>query len=407
MKNFALYIIIATLILFTTLIYLNVDDEATSIVTDTTGEGTTVELWVQDSFSGSDSYFNDLIHSYESKNPSINFNLDIINGTDDQVYNYISEKILNGNTPDILLLSLNNYNSFATESKLHPLNLYLDTFEDDYFLPSVYANAEYQGSLYGLSYYLDPEIIVYNKSYTQDLGNFLDKPLTSTDIFLDHLQELNAYYQGRNQPVSPLSIPTLIKDGRYIGTLFGTHNMVDGSEANKSQVLATLYTASDQTHYDYNKLSAHNFFDGHIVYSIEPLSLIYKEIENDYNIKEAYGVVPVTSEALVKGTQHYAAIYHSSGNLDTSMDFLDLFFSEDEISKRYRFHSLPIICHSKRHLLTLDDRYNNINVWQYLENSTHFKLSPDAKASNTLIDDGYEAILYPSTKEEQGSQTYE
>lgn len=391
MKNFIFYLIISLLSLLGILLFVNSQSSNQEILFKYENEDINVKdtlyILVQDSFIGSDRYFDNLIKDFEFQN-NINVNLDIVSGSDEQVYNYISKRILNGYPPDILLLSLNNYNAFATENRLLSLTDYLNNYEENYFIPSVYSDSYYNNNIYGLAYYIDPEVLVYNK----EIANTINFNINST---INNIGSLLEYYQTiQSEDIELISIPTLIKNGSYIRTVFGSP-YINTNSYNQLEGLKQLASSPAYLPYDYSKLSAHSFFNGDskTLSSIEPLSLIYAKTSNDYSLKNKISIAKISPTVSTNSNKQYISIYSNSNKKNLCFSFLDLFLSENEILNRYKFYNIPVINYSNKDFYLNDTRFDNTNLWYYLENAFHYPISPNSVTENALIDTLYENTI--------------
>lgn len=395
MKYFVHYLAIAG-ILIALVFYLNSHSLQNDPLPKTMEDKLTI--WVQDSFNGSETYFETLAKTYEEKYPQNKIEILVIQGSDDHVYNIITKKTLNGVIPDVLLLSTQNYNTFATEKKLESMDAYLATYPTNYFLPSVYEDAYYKNQLFGLAYTIDPEVFVYNKDHLNTISDFEENMLDSSSEFLSLAQRLQVRCTAPSTVA--LSIPTLTQHGAYVNTLLGFKEVLPTCDIPQLNQLAYLYASHPQTAYNYNKNSSHNFFAHETLLSIEPLSLVYSSISTDYNLKETIGIFPIGQMLQVHADKSYATIFKASDKKTQAKAFLDLLFSEQEIVQRYRFYDLPVICYSKQPLFVNSLKFNNTNVWPYLVQNRHLPLSTHYTQDLAFIDNLYESKIYTSFSSE-------
>ena len=135
-----------------------------------TEKPSTLNIWVQESLTQEELYFDKAIKRFESYNPSIKIDLSFIEGSDLKVSNYINTSLLNQSYPDIIISSSHNFNSLATEGLLYDLNDYIKTYEENYFFDSILKNGIYNNNLYGVSYDINPEVLVYRKDFLTSIN---------------------------------------------------------------------------------------------------------------------------------------------------------------------------------------------------------------------------------------------
>lgn len=344
-------------------------------------------VWIQESFAGSDTYFNELISKFEKFNPEVTITYEIIKGTDYGTYKYITNHLINGNSPDLLLLSVSNYNTFATEYTLMDLNPYEDIYSS--LIPSTYRHAAYNGQLYGIAYFLDPEILVYNIHH---LSSNIQIPngFSSNEGFLDYVVELNTIYKENDLDYHSFSVPSLISNSEFVRSL----QLVD-SEGNMNftlfRRLQELYKEQNLSPYYYNKDIYHPFFTNATTISLEPLSLVYGQIDSNYAMNESIGILPLKEDGLVfsHSQSHYISIYKETRQPDLALAFMAFFLTDTEIRNRYKYYNVPIISQSLKDEFIQDSSYSNGHIWNYLEQAYHFPLDPNASLINATIDDTY------------------
>ncbi len=399
MNKFLLYLIISAIIIIAFLFPKNPTQPQITIQNNQNKK--TINLWVQYSFPGIDAYFDDFILSYEKTHSNTDVKLNILKGTDNQVYNYITEKILNGNTPDVLLLSLHNYNAFTTENRLLEMTNYIKAYDQDFFIPSSFENGIYRNNYFGIAYYIDPEIMVINQHLLPE-SHSADPNFKNTTELLNYLYTLNLSLDLSQREIDAFSIPSLISEGQFINSIMQTYDFQtddENSVLENNETFTLLKKLFDsQKIYDYTRKSSHPFFNDEAVFSLEPLSLIYDKINSNYSFKSKIDVLDISESDLVfsYSLHHYASVYSHTQMQAESFELLDLLFSETEIVNRYRFYNIPIICNNKKSIFINDTQFKNQYIWPYLENAHHYPISNEIVEHKQIIEQLFESSILPS-----------
>lgn len=349
-------------------------------------------LWVQEPFQNSDSYFNGLIHKYNKLYPNVTFNYEVLKGSDQRCYNYMMERLINGHIPDVLLLSHKNFKLFADQDKLLSLAYNLQSFSP--LLPSTYQKSSSDEIPFGIAYFLNPEILVYNKKH--DIPSHLSAPdeFTTSIELLAYMSKLQHYYNENNISYTAFSIPSLIENGEFILSLNNTPQKIE-DYSSTIMALLDLQEIQKTEAFSYSKKTFHPFFDASVTFSLEPLSLIYEHIDSNYNLKDAIGIYPLASSGLESShsKSHYISLFKDSKNISYAQAFLELFISDEEILNRYKFHKAPIISYSLKDHFIQDTNYDNVYIWDYLELSQPSMSTDQSQITTKEIDDYYNKAM--------------
>ncbi|WP_105616813.1 ABC transporter substrate-binding protein [Vallitalea okinawensis] len=399
MKKLVLFLFIFMLLLMELLLFNT--SSSNQLTSEQPSKDKELIIWIQESFPGSETYFNELCSKFTKFYPHINISFEIIKGSDLRAYKYMTDQLISGTSPDILLLSVANYNSFTTEDRLIDLSDYISS--DDSLLPSVVNNGLYQGSPYGIAYFLDPEILIYNTNHFEDDAFTIPSSFSTSDDLLKYMSSLNADYIKQEQSYYAFSIPSLISEGQFLRSLQDPVNTdkIDESILNSLQM---LYITQKAAPYNVDKSFSHPFFHNEVTFSLEPLSLVYEQINLNYNMNDSIGVFPIDLEQLVfsYSQSHYISIFSETDQLDDAKNLLDLFLSETEILNRYRFYNVPVISYELKEVFIEDPSYNNQYVWDYLEAAFHYPIDPMANSINTSFDHDYNSELYINSSSIRG-----
>ena len=361
-----------------------------------TEKPSTLNIWVQESLTQEELYFDKAIKRFESYNPSIKIDLSFIEGSDLKVSNYINTSLLNQSYPDIIISSSHNFNSLATEGLLYNLNDYIKTYEENYFFDSILKNGIYNNNLYGVSYDINPEVLVYRKDFLASINIDFPKGFNNIDELKNYLNSINELYSTDNLDKIPFSIPTIISDGEFILSLLNIKNSDYNSLLTSTlSTLRDMYTIFDINYYDYDKTGAHPFFLGKSALAIEPLSLIYSSIERDNNLKNKIGIVPIKNFDMKfsYSNNKYISILNKSNNISTSLDFLNFFLNSSEIWQRYRYLNTPIITTTLTEQFINDKSFDNATILDYVKESFTYPVSPDIYNELDNLDSTYDIKL--------------
>lgn len=356
----------------------------------------TLNIWVQESLTQEELYFDKAIKRFESYNPSIKIDLSFIEGSDLKVSNYINTSLLNQSYPDIIISSSHNFNSLATEGLLYDLNDYIKTYEENYFFDSILKNGIYNNNLYGVSYDINPEVLVYRKDFLTSINIDFPKGFNNIDELKNYLNSINELYSTDNLDKIPFSIPTIISDGEFILSLLNIKNSDYNSLlTNTLSTLRDMYTIFDINYYDYDKTGAHPFFLGKSALAIEPLSLIYSSIERDNNLKNKIGIVPIKNFDMKfsYSNNKYISILNKSNNISASLDFLNFFLNSSEIWQRYRYLNTPIITTTLTEQFINDKSFDNATILDYVKESFTYPVSPNIYNELDNLDSTYDIKL--------------
>lgn len=356
----------------------------------------TLNIWVQESLTQEELYFDKAIKRFESYNPSIKIDLSFIEGSDLKVSNYINTSLLNQSYPDIIISSSHNFNSLATEGLLYNLNDYIKTYEENYFFDSILKNGIYNNNLYGVSYDINPEVLVYRKDFLASINIDFPKGFNNIDELKNYLNSINELYSTDNLDKIPFSIPTIISDGEFILSLLNIKNSDYNSLLTSTlSTLRDMYTIFDINYYDYDKTGAHPFFLGKSALAIEPLSLIYSSIERDNNLKNKIGIVPIKNFDMKfsYSNNKYISILNKSNNISASLDFLNFFLNSSEIWQRYRYLNTPIITTTLTEQFINDKSFDNATILDYVKESFTYPVSPDIYNELDNLDSTYDIKL--------------
>lgn len=356
----------------------------------------TLNIWVQESLTQEELYFDKAIKRFESYNPSIKIDLSFIEGSDLKVSNYINTSLLNQSYPDIIISSSHNFNSLATEGLLYNLNDYIKTYEENYFFDSILKNAIYNNNLYGVSYDINPEVLVYRKDFLASINIDFPKGFNNIDELKNYLNSINELYSTDNLDKIPFSIPTIISDGEFILSLLNIKNSDYNSLLTSTlSTLRDMYTIFDINYYDYDKTGAHPFFLGKSALAIEPLSLIYSSIERDNNLKNKIGIVPIKNFDMKfsYSNNKYISILNKSNNISASLDFLNFFLNSSEIWQRYRYLNTPIITTTLTEQFINDKSFDNATILDYVKESFTYPVSPNIYNELDNLDSTYDIKL--------------
>lgn len=356
----------------------------------------TLNIWVQESLTQEELYFDKAIKRFESYNPSIKIGLSFIEGSDLKVSNYINTSLLNQSYPDIIISSSHNFNSLATEGLLYNLNDYIKTYEENYFFDSILKNAIYNNNLYGVSYDINPEVLVYRKDFLASINIDFPKGFNNIDELKNYLNSINELYSTDNLDKIPFSIPTIISDGEFILSLLNIKNSDYNSLLTSTlSTLRDMYTIFDINYYDYDKTGAHPFFLGKSALAIEPLSLIYSSIERDNNLKNKIGIVPIKNFDMKfsYSNNKYISILNKSNNISASLDFLNFFLNSSEIWQRYRYLNTPIITTTLTEQFINDKSFDNATILDYVKESFTYPVSPNIYNELDNLDSTYDIKL--------------
>lgn len=361
-----------------------------------TEKPSTLNIWVQESLTQEELYFDKAIKRFESYNPSIKIDLSFIEGSDLKVSNYINTSLLNQSYPDIIISSSHNFNSLATEGLLYNLNDYIKTYEENYFFDSILKNGIYNNNLYGVSYDINPEVLVYRKDFLASINIDFPKGFNNIDELKNYLNSINELYSTDNLDKIPFSIPTIISDGEFILSLLNIKNSDYNSLLTSTlSTLRDMYTIFDINYYDYDKTGAHPFFLGKSALAIEPLSLIYSSIERDNNLKNKIGIVPIKNFDMKfsYSNNKYISILNKSNNISASLDFLNFFLNSSEIWQRYRYLNTPIITTTLTEQFINDKSFDNATILDYVKESFTYPVSPDIYNELDNLDSTYDIKL--------------
>ena len=356
----------------------------------------TLNIWVQESLTQEELYFDKAIKRFESYNPSIKIDLSFIEGSDLKVSNYINTSLLNQSYPDIIISSSHNFNSLATEGLLYNLNDYIKTYEENYFFDSILKNGIYNNNLYGVSYDINPEVLVYRKDFLASINIDFPKGFNNIDELKNYLNSINELYSTDNLDKIPFSIPTIISDGEFILSLLNIKNSDYNSLLTSTlSTLRDMYTIFDINYYDYDKTGAHPFFLGKSALAIEPLSLIYSSIERDNNLKNKIGIVPIKNFDMKfsYSNNKYISILNKSNNISASLDFLNFFLNSSEIWQRYRYLNTPIITTTLTEQFINDKSFDNATILDYVKESFTYPVSPNIYNELDNLDSTYDIKL--------------
>lgn len=357
-------------------------------VTDSPAEKVELVMWIQESFAGSETYFNELTTKFEKFYPNVNITYEIIKGSDYRTYKYITNHLINGNTPDLYLLSVSNYNTLATQSELMDLSAYNHIY--DSLITSAYENSGYNDGLYGIAYFLDPEVLVYNIHHKEEANIEIPEGFDSTSTFLTYMGQLNTHLLDTQKTYTGFSIPSMISNGEFIGSLDIVNDLGQVNRLLFNR-LKSLHSQQHVQPYYYNKDIDHPFFSNATLFSIEPLSLVYEQINSNYSMNESIGVVPLHDSGLKfsYSQSHYISISKATNQPELAGAFLELFLSETEIRNRYKYYNVPVIAETLKEEFIKDSSYNNSNIWGYLESAFHNKISATTTFTNSAVDQFY------------------
>lgn len=344
-----------------------------------------LNLWIHDSDDLAQLYFKGAVNRFENQNPNIDLKIKFLQGNDQKAFNYSKAEILLSNNPDILALSLDNYNKFSTEGFLLDLNKYLKKYPEDYFFDTVIKSGNYQGQTNGIAYALNPEILVYRKELLDELKIPYPTNLRTLSDLNVYLNAINDIYSNDHLNKVAFSIPTTINNGAFLSSLINTEKTIkelnNGNiqSLNSSlQLLSAMYNSFDIVPYSYNKISKHPFFIGQAALSIEPISLIYSFIEKNNSFKKEIGIIPVDqfNFKCSYSQNKYLSIYSETDKKAICYLFFDFFFSKSEIFNRYRIMNLPIITSNLTKQYLSDQRFENKYLIDYIKESFHYEISP-------------------------------
>lgn len=356
----------------------------------------TLTIWVQESTSQEELYFNKAIKRFESYNPSINIEISFIDGSDLKVSDYINTSFLNKSSPDIIILSSFNFNNLATEGLLYNLNDHIKTYENNYFFDNILKNGLYNNNLYGVSYDINPEMLVYRKDFLSSIDITSPEGFNNIDELQNYLNSINEIYSSDNLDKIPFSIPTIISNGNFISSLLNVKDSDYDVLLNSTlSTLKYMYTNFDIDYYDYDKTGAHPFFLGKSAISIEPLSLLYSAIERDNNLKNKIGVVPIKNHDMKfsYSNNKYISVLSKSNNIDISLDFLSFFLSSSEIWQRYKHLNIPIITTTLTEQFINDKTFDNTDILDYIKEAFSYNISPELYDELKTLDSTYEVKL--------------
>lgn len=368
-----------------------------------------LNIWIQDSSDAVNTYFTQAKERFEQANEGISIKFKMIQGSDTKAINYMNTEIINRISPDILCLSLHNYNQYASENRLYNLNDYLSTYDDDYFLDSAIRYGIYNNNSYGIAYSLDPEILVYRKDFLSALDIPFPEEIESLNFLYTYLEEINSYFLTDNLNKVAFSIPTLISNGTFLSSILNTSTGNPTLSVNKTEDFEkTLFTVSSMYHsfdvvpYDYGKVGIHPFFSGEATFSIEPLSSVYSSIEKDNNLLRNIGIVSLekSSMKLSYSKHKYITIMSGTQYPEEALIFLDFFFSESEVIKRYRSLNLPVVLNSLTDYYLSDSKFNNTTIIEYIKNSFHYPISPNMPEFLKELDKVYDTTINSNLMQE-------
>ena len=375
-----------------------------SLETNTPNKKLTV--WIEDPNSERDSYFTYMSQRFTSKNPDIYVDIRFIPGSTQKAYNFITTEVLNKNSPDIILTSLENYNRLACDHQLYPLTHYIKGYDPHYFISSAISSARYNDDLYGIGYHLDPEVLVYRKDFLDSLGFPPPSTLGSVEELANYLSPLDDIYRKDKLSKTAFSIPTLISGASFYSSLLNDAALTENTQAISSlsrellakplHLIHDMYHTYDIVSYHSSKISAHPFFNGQAALALEPLSLVYSHISKDKNLLRKIGIVPIHNSPLKLSYSNskYISVFHQTTALEESMTFLDFFFSEGEVWNRYMTMNLPITVQPLKSNFIQDSRFHNEQIIDYIEAAFHHGISLDMPLFLKSLDEIYEQTLH-------------
>lgn len=356
----------------------------------------TLTIWIQESLTQEELYFDKAIKRFESYNPSVNVELSFISGSDLKVSNYINTSLLNQSSPDIIITSSYNFNKLSTEGLLYNLNNYIKSYEDTYFFDNILSNGILNNNLYGVSYDVNPEVLVYRKDFLHSIDIEAPKGFNNIEDLQTYLNSINEIYASDNLEKIPFSIPTIISNGEFISSLLNTRcSNYNALLDNTLDILKDMYTRFDIDYYDYDKTGTHPFFLGKSALAIEPLSLIYSSIERDNNLKNKIGIVPIDNFDMKfsYSNNKYISVLNKSNNISASLDFLNFFLNSSEIWQRYRYLNTPIITNTLTEQFINDKSFDNATILDYVKESFTYPISFDIYNELDNLDSIYDIKL--------------
>lgn len=146
-----------------------------------------------DWFTGTGMNGTSFVKKFESENPGIKLNLEVVSWTD--VYTVVSTRISSKNTPDILNIDV--FANYATEGLLMPVKDYCpeDLYKD--FFPSFIDQSVIDGTVWAVPDLASARAMYYNKDILEEVG--VEVPETWADL-RDAAQAIKDYYNGEVYP---------------------------------------------------------------------------------------------------------------------------------------------------------------------------------------------------------------
>ena len=104
------------------------------------------------------------IHKFQKKHPNIKINYESGIRTSDYI-NWLSEKIIEGKTPDVIMMPQSNFNLFASNNTFLDLSPFLnkDNLRHSFY-PGALASGQYNGKQFTLPYETNPTLLIANQT---------------------------------------------------------------------------------------------------------------------------------------------------------------------------------------------------------------------------------------------------
>lgn len=361
---------------------------------ETSAPATVLDLWVQDIPTADELYFSQALQRFEKTHPNIHIQLKILSGNDLKVAHSIETEFLNGNYPDLMILSLLNYNQFATEGYFYALDDYIATYDKDYFMENVITQGCYNNNLYGIAYALDPEILVYRKDFLNSMNMPYPEAFRNIEELESYLALINVHYSTDELTKTAFGIPTLIKNGHYLASFIGKDKHLEETQKILDS-LSQMYKTFDTIPYHYEKTGIHPFWLGKAALAIEPLSSIYSAIEKDNNLLRKIGIVPINNSNLKfsYSAHKYISVLSKTNFPKEALTFLDFFFSTSEVLYRYQAMNLPIMIEPLVPSFLKSKKFNNNYIIDYVRSAFHYPIDPLMPNFITSLDNDYEQAI--------------
>lgn len=140
------------------------------------GGTVTLKFLAPEYSSATGPYWEGLVESFEEANPEISIDLEMVAWSD--INTKINTLVSTGEEPDII--NLDSYVAFAADDLLIPAAEVLPSSTYDDILPSLLANATYDGEVYGIPFIASARALFYNEDILAEAG--VEAPTTWDEL---------------------------------------------------------------------------------------------------------------------------------------------------------------------------------------------------------------------------------